>query len=170
MTRLVFVGLRSFFRLFAGESRSYRTRDRIMALYAPIGLFVLVFCWMALVILGFTLIYYALIRDTWNIFQTEFLNLWENKGNGGWPSPRFRQKYMRQLLQDTAGFGAAEMMRRLIGLAHVHDFWTIPDDDIRTSAESLALNVAQAWLMQRHTLTSIDELVDMVAAARPSYP
>lgn len=112
----------------------------------------------------------ALIRDTWSIFETEFLNLWENQGNGDWPSPRFRQKYMRHLLQDTAGFGAAEMMRRLIGMAHVHDFWTIPDDSTRATAESLALNVAQAWLMQRHTLTSIDELVEMVAAARPSYP
>lgn len=66
LTRLVFVGLRAFFRLFAGESRTYRTRDRIMALYAPIGLFVLVFTWMTLVILGFTLIYYALVRDTWH--------------------------------------------------------------------------------------------------------
>ena len=111
-----------------------------------------------------------LIRDTWNIFETEFLNLWENKGNGDWPSPLFRRKYIRQLLQDTAGFGAAEMMRRLIGMAHVHDFWTIPDDSIRATAESLALNVAQAWLMRRHTLTSIDELVDMVAAANASYP
>jgi 5-methylthioribose kinase len=110
----------------------------------------------------------ALIRDTWNIFETEFLTLWENQGNGDWPSPLFRRKYMRQLLQDTAGFGAAEMMRRLIGLAHVHDFWTIPDDVTRAAAESLALNVAQSWLMQRHTLTSIDELVEMVAAARPA--
>jgi 5-methylthioribose kinase len=111
-----------------------------------------------------------LIRETWHIFETEFLNLWENQGNGDWPSPLFRRKYMRQLLQDTAGFGAAEMMRRLIGLAHVHDFWTIPDDSIRATAESLALNAARAWLMQRHTLTSVDELVDMVAAANPSYP
>jgi 5-methylthioribose kinase len=111
-----------------------------------------------------------LIRDTWNIFETEFLNLWENQGNGDWPSPLFRRKYMRQLLQDTAGFGAAEMMRRLVGMAHVHDFWTIPDDRVRAAAESLALNIARAWLMQRHTLTSIDELVDMAATAQPSYP
>jgi 5-methylthioribose kinase len=109
-----------------------------------------------------------LIRDTWNIFETEFLTLWENEGNGDWPSPLFRRKYMRQLLQDTAGFGAAEMMRRLIGLAHVHDFWTISDDSIRATAESLALNVARSWLIQRHTLTSIDELVEMVAADRPT--
>jgi hypothetical protein len=66
LTRLVFVGLRWVFKLFARESRTYETRDRIMALYAPIGLFALVFVWMALVIGGFTLIYYAVVRDTWH--------------------------------------------------------------------------------------------------------
>jgi 5-methylthioribose kinase len=82
----------------------------------------------------------------------------------------FRKKYMRRLLQDTAGFGAAEMMRRLIGLAHVHDFWTIQDEAIRATAESMALNIARAWLKNRHTVTSIGDLVDMVTSARSSYP
>jgi hypothetical protein len=66
LTRIVFLVLRWAFDRLASESRTYETRDRIMALYAPIGLFVLVFSWMALVIGGFTLIYYALIRDTWH--------------------------------------------------------------------------------------------------------
>jgi 5-methylthioribose kinase len=108
------------------------------------------------------------LRNTWNIFESEFLTLWENEGNGDWPSPAFRQKYMRQLLQDTAGFGAAEMMRRLIGMAHVHDFWTIEDEQVRATAESLALNAAVNWLKNRHTVTSIEDLAQMVADARPS--
>src|SRR5262245_9181323 len=66
LTRMVFVGLRWVFDRLASESRTYATRDRVMALYAPISLFVLVFTWMTLVIGGFTLIYYALIRDTWH--------------------------------------------------------------------------------------------------------
>ncbi|MCL0058444.1 S-methyl-5-thioribose kinase [Dehalococcoidia bacterium] len=110
-----------------------------------------------------------LIRDTWNIFEEEFLSLWEREGNSDWPSPLFRRKYMRCLLQDTAGFGAAEMMRRLIGLAHVHDFWTIEDEEVRATAESLGLNIAQAWLKNRHTMTSIDDMVDLMLDAKPSY-
>lgn len=98
------------------------------------------------------------------------ITLWEDEGNSDWPFPLFRRKYMRQLLQDTAGFGAAEMMRRLIGLAHAHDLWTISNDNIRAAAESLALNIAQAWLMNRHTVTAIDDLVDMMVEARPSCP
>jgi 5-methylthioribose kinase len=107
------------------------------------------------------------IRDTWNIFETEFLNLWANDGNGDWPSTRFREKYVRQLLQDTAGFGAAEMMRRLIGMAHVHDFWTIPDDHVRAKAESLGLDIALSWIKSSHTITSIDDMVEMVTSAKP---
>lgn len=110
-----------------------------------------------------------LIRDTWGIFEEEFLSLWEREGNSDWPSPLFRKKYMRCLLQDTAGFGAAEMMRRLIGLAHVHDFWTIKDEKIRATAESLGLNIARAWLKNRHAMTNIDDMVGLMLDAKPSY-
>jgi 5-methylthioribose kinase len=108
------------------------------------------------------------IRETWHIFEAEFMTLWENEGNGEWASPRFRQDYMRRLLHDTAGFGATEMMRRLIGMAHVHDFWTIEDEQIRATAESRALNMAQDWLMNRGDYDSIDDLVNGVVTAVPS--
>ncbi len=109
-----------------------------------------------------------LIRQTWQIFEAEWLNLWENEGNAEWPSQRFRKNYMLQLLRDTAGFGAAEGFRRLIGMAHVHDFWTIPDELVRARAESLAINAMYGWAMKRHNFTSIDDLIEVVRAARPS--
>jgi 5-methylthioribose kinase len=82
----------------------------------------------------------------------------------------FRRKYMRQLLQDTLGFGAAEMMRRLIGMAHVHDFWTIDDVTIRARAESLGLNIAIAWLKQRRGVERIEQAVEMMIDAKPEIP
>ncbi len=75
---------------------------------------------------------------------------------------------MRNLLQDTLGFGAAEMMRRLIGMAHVHDFWTIEDAHVRATAESLGLNIATSWLKQRYRVEDIRQAVEMLLAARPS--
>ncbi len=57
LTRFVFVSMRRLFRLFASESRSYESRDRVMALYGPVTLFGLVFFWMTLVIIGFMFIY-----------------------------------------------------------------------------------------------------------------
>lgn len=107
-------------------------------------------------------------RQTWNRFEAEFLRLWENEGNADWPSASFRKNYLRQLLQDTAGFGAAEIMRRIIGMAHVHDFWTIQDEPTRAAAESLALNVAESWIMNRRSFSSVDDLAERVASARAS--
>ena len=111
-----------------------------------------------------------LIVRTWTIFEQEFLALWEAHGNGDWPSAMFRHKYMRQLLQDALGFGAAEMMRRLIGMAHVHDFWTIDDVTIRARAESLGLNIAIAWLKQRRGVERIEQAVEMMIDAKPEIP
>ncbi len=109
------------------------------------------------------------IADIWRYFETEFKLLWETKRNAEeWPSDTLYERICRRLLQDTAGFGAAKMMRRIIGLAHVPDMWTIPDDAARAVAESLALNAAQTWVLNRHTVSNMQELVDMVKAAQPS--
>lgn len=103
------------------------------------------------------------MRETWLAFEREFLRAWEQDGlRDEWPSQQFKRKYMRALLQDTAGFGAAEIYRRTIGLAHVVDIDSIPDDQTRAHVENLACTVAYTWLMKRHTLSSIDELVEWV--------
>ncbi len=107
-------------------------------------------------------------RETWRVFETTFMQLWEQEGNEEWPSPAFRTRYMRRLLQDSAGFGAAEIFRRTIGLAHVQDFWTIADEQTRAAAESLALDVARGWLTQSASFTTIDDLAEIVARAQAS--
>ncbi len=111
-----------------------------------------------------------LVKETWQIFESEFLTLWENEGNGDWPSPLFRKKYMHQLLQETLGFGSAEMMRRLIGMAHVHDFWTIDNAEMRAISESIGLNIAIAWLKNRQNVSSIEQAVEMMTESISSYP
>ena len=110
------------------------------------------------------------LAETWNIFHAEFVRLWETDGNGEWPSPTFRKNYMHALLQDTTGFAAAEIYRRLIGLAHVSDFWNITDKPVRARAESLGVNIATAWLKARRGVTTINDLTDMMSAARATYP
>lgn len=57
LSRFVFVQIRHCFDLFAREGRTYAARDRVMALYGPVSLFLLVFVWMAMVIFGFTCLY-----------------------------------------------------------------------------------------------------------------
>lgn len=109
------------------------------------------------------------IAEIWEYFENEFKLLWDTKRNKDeWPSETLKDHICHRLLQDTAGFGAAKTMRRIIGLAQVPDMWTIPDDATRAVAQSLALNAAQAWVMNRRSISSIQDMIDMVKTAEPS--
>jgi hypothetical protein len=65
LTTAVFVVLRRFFDGLARFAKTYEGRDRVMALYAPIGLLSLVAVWMVLLVMGYTFIYRAISVDTW---------------------------------------------------------------------------------------------------------
>ena len=59
ITRVHFVSIRKLFNIFAGPSRPYETRDRVLALYAPLALVTLPAIWAVLVLLGFTSIFWG---------------------------------------------------------------------------------------------------------------
>jgi len=65
ITRVFFVGLRRIFETAMRFARSYHTRDRIMAFYAPVGLLLLVPTWLALVLLGYTAMFWAAGAPDW---------------------------------------------------------------------------------------------------------
>jgi hypothetical protein len=58
--RFVFVNMRTVFRLRAGVSAPYEKRDRIMALYAPVSLLVLLATWVSLVMGGYVAMFWSL--------------------------------------------------------------------------------------------------------------
>ncbi len=60
INRVVFIGVRKIFDLLAHERRSFRDRDRVLALYGPLCLVLLPFVWISLMIIGFTLILWGL--------------------------------------------------------------------------------------------------------------
>ena len=60
LNAFVFGGVRALFDFAARHARNYAYRDRILALYAPVGLVALPIGWLALVALGYTAIYWAL--------------------------------------------------------------------------------------------------------------
>ena len=51
--RTVFIAVRFMLRLWIGRSASYDRRDRILALFGPLGLLMLLVTWLALVVAGF---------------------------------------------------------------------------------------------------------------------
>lgn len=65
LTRIVFMIVRRLFELRLGSSHTYRDRDRIMALFAPIALLALLPSWLMLVLIGFMGMFWALGDITW---------------------------------------------------------------------------------------------------------
>jgi hypothetical protein len=60
ITRSVFEGLRVLFNRIARLTRTYEGRDRVMALYAPVGLLLLPLAWLVIIIAAFTFMFHAL--------------------------------------------------------------------------------------------------------------
>ena len=60
LSRAVFVTVRRVFRLRASERHDYAMRDRVMALYAPVALLVLLAVWFTLVLAGYSAMFFAL--------------------------------------------------------------------------------------------------------------
>jgi hypothetical protein len=60
LSRIVFIGVRSLFLLRLKHVTTYEQRDRTMAYYAPISLMLLPGTWVALVLTGYTAVYWGL--------------------------------------------------------------------------------------------------------------
>jgi hypothetical protein len=65
LAAVVFAGTGRLFRALASERRSYVSRDRVMALYAPVALILLPFVWVATIAVAFTLMFWAVSDLTW---------------------------------------------------------------------------------------------------------
>ncbi|KAF7811032.1 methylthioribose kinase [Senna tora] len=114
------------------------------------------------------------IEDTWNLFHLKFIALWDEHKNGPgeaylsaiYNNPEVQllvqKKYMTNLFHDTLGFGAAKMIRRIVGVAHVEDFESITDDSKRAACEHRALDFAKMILKQRKKFEGITEVVSAI--------
>jgi 5-methylthioribose kinase len=102
------------------------------------------------------------IAEVWATFERRFLELWRAADPEA-PAD-FRHAFLRSLLQDTAGFAAAKMIRRILGVAHVEDLESIADAALRARAETWALDIATPLMLRRGELSRIDELVALARA------
>uniref|UniRef100_A0A0C9S824 S-methyl-5-thioribose kinase n=1 Tax=Wollemia nobilis TaxID=56998 RepID=A0A0C9S824_9CONI len=114
------------------------------------------------------------IEETWNLFEAKFIALWNaNKEHCGdayleaiYNTPELKsivqQKYMKDLFHDSLGFGAAKMIRRIVGVAHVEDLESIQDASKRAECERRALNLAKRIMKERRNFDTISQVVQAV--------
>ncbi|RFU48157.1 S-methyl-5-thioribose kinase [Paraburkholderia sp. DHOC27] len=124
------------------------------------------------------------VVDVWNGFATQFVALWreheesanDNSKNGATVTPfigddanhecaeAYRAAFMRQLFTDTLGFVGCKMIRRVVGMAKVAEITSIPDAAVRAAVEVRCLQCAEALLVQRESLTRIEEVIELASA------
>lgn len=109
----------------------------------------------------------------WSSFEENFTTLWQNSPSHAiyTPSlennnPLFREYAIKERLaaiwEDALGFAGVKMIRRIIGLAHVEDFESITDSDLRAKCELKALLFARQLLLDRDKMPSSTELIQSI--------
>jgi 5-methylthioribose kinase len=109
------------------------------------------------------------VVDLWHVFVREFQPFWDQADPINMPKG-YQDDYMLRVLQDSAGLGACKMMRRVIGLAGVADIRGIQDVHVRAIAGSLALHIGRSLLLEREQIHTIEDLVEIATACKPTYP
>ncbi len=88
LTRFVFRVVRSVFNVLMDRMRSYKSRDHVMAFYAPISLLILLPSWLGVVLVGFMMMFWALGVRPWaqafNVSGSSLLTLGFARGEGFW--------------------------------------------------------------------------------------
>jgi 5-methylthioribose kinase len=107
------------------------------------------------------------VGEIWDRFAAEFLALWREQGGDLLPRELFptadaaqglREHRIAAIFQDTLGFGAAKMIRRILGISHVEDLEAIADRDRRAACETHALRLARELLVNRGRYRRIGEV------------
>lgn len=116
-----------------------------------------------------------MVRDIWNEFDRKFDQVWAANNRGElvppsyWAFPggdeafaQYRRRFIGRLLQETAGHGGVKFLRRMMGIVSVWDFTSIADLEQRAIAERMAIRIGTRWVLERQSITSIDDLVGIV--------
>ena len=91
----------------------------------------------------------GLFEQTWNSFEASFRELWPSRVDPRTFNEAVLDRTIDQWGLDAAGFAAAKMARRIVGLAKASDIETL-DPSVREGAARGVLRVAQNFAIQRH--------------------
>lgn len=101
----------------------------------------------------------AQVAVFWNSFAGEFAGLWSSRAGTGDVMPPallddpdalagLQRSYLDEIWRDTVGFAGMEIIRRILGFAHVADLEQIADRRLRAARETAAIGFARALLVE----------------------
>lgn len=91
----------------------------------------------------------GLIAETWDAFERTFRELWPGRVDPRVFTERTLEDFLAKTKVDGIGYGAAEAMRRIVGLAKTADIQTLPEN-LREGAARGVLLGARMMAKTRH--------------------
>ena len=98
------------------------------------------------------------IEDILNKFEEKFLRLWKEQEESSLITKNFlheydlidyRKDFVLNIFQDSLGFAACKMARRMFGIAGVADIRDIENKDIKDNAIKMTLEIAKVFLKKK---------------------
>lgn len=102
------------------------------------------------------------LRLSWEAFETEFRRLWPNRVDTFFDDA-YLDRFLERVWTDSLGFAGTEIIRRIIGFAHLTDLTTL-DDPVEASRR--ALLTGRELIVRRAELATPDEVRAVVATDR----
>jgi 5-methylthioribose kinase len=91
---------------------------------------------------------------SWQAFETEFRRLWPTRVDTFFDDA-YLDRFLRRVWSDSLGFAGAEIVRRIIGFAHLTDLTTLPDPG---PASREALLLGRALIVNRAELAGPEDV------------
>ncbi|MDE0482963.1 MAG: S-methyl-5-thioribose kinase [Candidatus Poribacteria bacterium] len=92
------------------------------------------------------------IVQTWDAYTTEFQMADEVQ----------KVRTLQQIFYESVGFAGMEMLRRIIGAAHVKDIERIEDVQRKLRIETAILEFGSTLVKQHQNISTIDELIELL--------
>jgi 5-methylthioribose kinase len=113
----------------------------------------------------------AQLSDLWINFAQVFADLWRARGEGDLYSRRLLTDApelleqaitlrLESIWKQSVGFAACKMLRRILGLAHVEDFESIADPELRAHCEVGAARLARDMLLNPGAYPDLAALIE----------
>jgi 5-methylthioribose kinase len=94
------------------------------------------------------------LRLSWDAFRAEFRRLWPTRVDTFFDDA-FLDRFLDRVWTESLGFAGAEIVRRVIGFAHLTDLTTLPDP---VPASRRALLLGRELIVRRAELTSPEDV------------
>ncbi|WP_416969155.1 S-methyl-5-thioribose kinase [Streptomyces sp. 4F14] len=100
------------------------------------------------------------VRLSWEAFETEFRRLWPTRVDTFFDDA-YLDRFLRKVWTESVGYAGTEIVRRIIGFAHLTDLTTLPDP---VPASRRALLLGRELIVRRAELTDVESVRRLVSS------